>query len=129
MKRQCRDCGYEFIEPESPQCPKCGSRNLLICDTDSVKFHERIRLRVSHKDQRRHYRELIRGEELYEKEGKWVDKYRLIDKETDEYHELVTDPETGRVIHECKEPLTEHRGHGSAKHKAQNNESSKDSDS
>ena len=27
------------------------------------------------------------------------------------------DPETGKIIHECQEPLSEHRNHGSAKNK------------
>jgi hypothetical protein len=32
----------------------------------------------------------------------------------DRYHEKVTMKDTGEVIHECNEPLSEHRGHGSA---------------
>jgi len=40
---------------------------------------------------------------------------RLIDRENDWYAETVTDPETGEIVHECKEPLSEHQGHGAAK--------------
>jgi hypothetical protein len=31
------------------------------------------------------------------------------------YTEVVKDPETGEIVHEVEEPLSEHRGHGSAK--------------
>ena len=49
--------------------------------------------------------------------GKFVHKFVHAEKRTDEYHELVTDPDTGQVIHECKESLRKHVGHGSAKFK------------
>lgn len=42
---------------------------------------------------------------------------RLFDKESDIYEEVVIDPDTGDVIHQNKEPLTKHQGHGSAKQK------------
>ena len=42
---------------------------------------------------------------------------RHIDRDNDHYHEKVTDPETGEIIHESDEPLSEHQGHGSAKTK------------
>jgi len=40
---------------------------------------------------------------------------RVIDRDNDIYHEVVTDPETGEVVHECREPLSQHRQHGTAK--------------
>ena len=47
--------------------------------------------------------------------GKLVFHERVIDRENDQYFERVTDYETGEVIHVHEEPLSEHRGHGSAK--------------
>ena len=44
-------------------------------------------------------------------------KERLIDRAKDHYKEVVTDPDTGSVVHQCDEPLSQHRGHGSAKKK------------
>ena len=41
----------------------------------------------------------------------------VIDRENDLYKEVVTDPDTGKIIHQCEEPLSEHVGHGSAKHR------------
>jgi hypothetical protein len=49
--------------------------------------------------------------------GKIVHKYRLIDRDNDKYAEKVSDYQSGEIIHQCEEPLTEHFGHGSAKHK------------
>jgi hypothetical protein len=40
---------------------------------------------------------------------------RVIDRAKNWYREIVQDPETGQVVHQSDEPLTEHRGHGSAK--------------
>lgn len=44
-----------------------------------------------------------------------MDKLRRIDRENDRYDEVVADPETGDIIHETHEPLSQHRGHGSAR--------------
>jgi hypothetical protein len=49
--------------------------------------------------------------------GKFVHKSVAADKNTDAYHEQVTDIESGTVIHECHESLRDHQGHGSAKFK------------
>jgi hypothetical protein len=55
------------------------------------------------------------GDSLHRKTEKWMKLSRVIDRDRDLYVEKVIDPETGNVIHECSEPLSAHRGHGSAK--------------
>ncbi len=40
---------------------------------------------------------------------------RFIDKDGDLYHERVVDVETGEVVRDVTEPLSDHRGRGSAK--------------
>lgn len=42
---------------------------------------------------------------------------RFIDRLRNSYHEKVTNPKTGEVVHQCDEPLSNHQGHGSAKRK------------
>ncbi len=42
----------------------------------------------------------------------------ILDRRKNNYHKVVTDPDTGEVLYECKEPLSEHRGHGSARDKS-----------
>jgi hypothetical protein len=44
---------------------------------------------------------------------------RIIDRRNNRYQELVVDPQTGETVREVDEPLSEHRGHGSAKPKKQ----------
>ncbi len=46
---------------------------------------------------------------------KWMQRDQLDDREKNHYHQRVTDPETGELIHECDEALDQHRGHGSGK--------------
>jgi hypothetical protein len=50
---------------------------------------------------------------------KLLDRYhkleRSLNKRTDEYHEVIHDAESGELIREVHEPLSEHQGHGSAK--------------
>ncbi|MBN9547240.1 MAG: hypothetical protein J0I19_17375 [Alphaproteobacteria bacterium] len=40
---------------------------------------------------------------------------RLIDKHNNRYVEKVTARNSGEIIHECDEPLSDHKGHGSDK--------------
>ena len=51
------------------------------------------------------------------KDGKLMNKERLVDKDANIYYEFVQDPETGEIVRRCQEPLTEHRNRGSAKKK------------
>ncbi len=48
---------------------------------------------------------------------KWVHREKTENRREDRYTEVVKDPDTGEIIHEVDEPLSEHRGHGSAKKK------------
>jgi len=61
--------------------------------------------------------EILTGSELFRKTGQWVNKVRRIDwgRRPRHYEETITDLETGRVIQQHREPLEDHRGHGSAK--------------
>jgi len=47
--------------------------------------------------------------------GRFVTYHRRIDRENDQYYERVVDDQTGDIIHECDEPLSEHVGRASAK--------------
>ena len=120
----CSYCGLMLSNlpefPEVTQCPKCGSADRSIIAADTLEFHEQLKL--SGKDpkqtgKRKVRREVISGDDLHIKSGKWYKKERIVDKDSDEYMEKVADPETGEVIHYCKEPLSQHRGDGSAKRK------------
>jgi len=60
-------------------------------------------------------KEKLESDEICVRTGKLVKKVRIIDHETDKYEELIRDQLTGEIFHRCKEPLSQHVGHGSAK--------------
>jgi len=129
----CTDCKMETGKTEKQtnqnpiSCVYCGSmkKTVQIAAKDYVRLDLKVRGRGKVKDDRYKSKEKVRrdflhGDDLHRKSGKWYKKDRVIDKETDQYKEVVTDPETGQIIHECEEPLSEHRGNGSAKIKVTN---------
>lgn len=121
----CGKCQNELDEDtglpvnERIPCPKCGS----ISRKFHKSLHGKLTLKSKLKMKGRHagggnpFIEKITGDDLHRKSNKWMKLRRTIDRENDKYHEIVTDPSTGKIIHECKEPLSKHQGHGSAKPK------------
>lgn len=59
--------------------------------------------------------EHVSGDDFHRATGKWNKLERLIDGRNNRYREVIRDPETGAVLRFVDEPLTEHRGRGSAK--------------
>ena len=78
-------------------------------------MHGSLAYEARHEGKRKPYVEGRTGEDLHRKTGKWMHLERVIDRARNWYKERVTDPETDEVVHDCKEPLSEHRDHGSAK--------------
>jgi DNA-directed RNA polymerase subunit RPC12/RpoP len=119
----CANCGRQLEEDSSetdenrPLCPDCGSTAQVIHVRvhDGATFHERLGLKGRHLGEKKPFIEQVRGADLQRKTGNIMHKSRIIDRENDLYHEKITDPRTGEVVHECKEPLSRHRGHGSDK--------------
>jgi len=123
----CGHCGRELNETTSNQqrspCPHCGSVKRII----NIHVHDVIPspkeiIRGKVKDKSRSSRDnpridFMTGDEQRKSDGKWMKKRRHIDRNKDEYFEQVVDPETAEIVHECKEPLSKHTGHGSAKKK------------
>jgi hypothetical protein len=62
--------------------------------------------------------ELVQGDELTRSTGRWATKRRLIDRENRRYQERVVEQGSGEVIRNIDEPLSAHRGHGSARDKS-----------
>ncbi|HKO46634.1 MAG TPA: hypothetical protein VJV79_02870 [Polyangiaceae bacterium] len=57
------------------------------------------------------------GASFYRLTKRWHVLNRLIDRTNDRYREHIIDEETGDVVRNCEEPLSEHQGFGSAKYK------------
>ena len=122
----CADC--EFSLPNDPlgnartPCPNCGSvrRGMTEAVEERIVFREGHHVRVKRpslpsKDKLR--ADAYARDEPSHKHGKTVRAEREIDRDTDTYRERITDIESGEVLHECDEPLSDHFGHGSAKGK------------
>ena len=58
---------------------------------------------------------MVQGDDIHRKTGRLSKIERVIDRENGKYHELITDAETGDILRECDEPLTQHVRRGSAK--------------
>jgi DNA-directed RNA polymerase subunit RPC12/RpoP len=129
QKIVCSDCGerlpVEWISSGSKDnCPKCGSPNKTISIDIVEKAAFDIKESLAGKMKDKNYNskknpryEFYEGDDKRKSDGKWMQKSRIIDKYKNEYFEKVVDPETGEVIHQCEESLSEHFGHGSAKFK------------
>lgn len=119
----CGDCGKKLAEdPHSPienrqPCPHCGSELRCFQKKLNATATARTKLRMKARNATggRPFLERIEGDDLDRKSGKWMQFERLIDRAKNWYSEKVTDPKTGRIIHECQEPLSDHKGHGTAK--------------
>lgn len=122
---QCNKCmtksNLEDYNAGSLTCYVCGSSditvNINVSDSLSLNTREQIKGKVKESGYKKPIKEFIHGDDFHRTANKWSDKTRIIDRKNDQYYEKVVDKETGEVIHECKEPLSKHWGHGSAKKK------------
>src|ERR1019366_4853407 len=119
----CGDCGYERTGPtpadDLTRCPKCGSANqsISVSLSDDAKAREAWTLTIRDDrfpGRRKLRRTIFAGSELPKSRGDFVEKERIIARDTNEYIETVCE-ESGEIIHHVHEPLTEHFAHGSAK--------------
>lgn len=120
----CANCRTELPDAASSAdnepCPQCGSiaRSYAMSLADGINFHDGQRAKS--KDPSLPSAKKLRfdtysGIEHSHKYGKLVRVHRTIDKDNDWYNEKVIDLQTGEVLHECREPLSKHVGHGTAK--------------
>jgi hypothetical protein len=119
---QCRSTLAEdphaVVEGREP-CPHCDSvsRHFNVAISATATARSKLTAKGRRAGEKRPFIEQTVGDDLYRKTGRWMNFQRVIDRLKNWYHERVADPATGAVVHECDEPLTEHRGHGSAKQK------------
>jgi hypothetical protein len=117
---RCSDCGQPLDvadEKEREPCDRCGSLRRTYSEHLESTVQMRTQLRWKHKRPgfRRALAEGVSGSERSVRSRRWVTKARLVGRQNNWYEELVMDEETGEVLHEAREPLSGHTGHGSAK--------------
>lgn len=107
------DCPKESREP----CPRCGStaRCYRVSLAGQLCAHSMLKYKARTPGVKKPFAEGLSGTELFRNMSKWIRKTRVIDRREDRYSEQITDIETGETIHCCDEPLSEHKGHGSAR--------------
>lgn len=111
--RYCNTCNKEFGS-RGVTCPYCGSNKITVnlSISDGFIIRDSIGTRKFPKNSKKWIVETFTGfassgDKIMHPKG--VKKTRIIDKENDIYHEKIIDLETGKITHDIKEPLGEHR--------------------
>lgn len=95
----------------------CGKKNsTLVTLQNGVEVYDQIKGKAQGKNFKRAKMEFKVGWEIFKKIAEWRFIERLIDRIKNLYKEVVKDKD-GTIIHECHEPLKNHKGHGDAKRK------------
>ena len=119
----CGNCGLKLEEDSSATtenrlpCPLCGSmtRAIKVAVLDVASCKEKLKTKARPQGRRKPSYEHVKGDDFHRDTKTWRHLDRVIDHDNDEYHEIVKNPKTGEILHECHEPLSQHRGHGAAK--------------
>lgn len=90
-------------------------RKFIVQISATVEAQSTLRVKARGGAGGRPFMEQVAGSDLHRKTGIWMRIERVIDRARDWYRERITNPKTGEIVHECEEPLSQHRGHGAAK--------------
>jgi len=117
---RCSRCGLVLHDEEGTNrqpCDLCGSLSRTYSEHLEATIQLRSQLKWRHRRAglRRPLAEGVSGSERSVRSGRWVVKKRVIDREKNWYEEVIVDEETGEVVRDSHEPLSDHAGHGSAK--------------
>lgn len=121
---ECADCGAKVdgrgdTPAQRIACSRCGStkRNYHVSISETVTVRTGIGVKAKRAGEKKPYIEDLSVPDHSRSLGKLVHRARVIDRDNDQYLEKITDYESGEVIHQCEEPLSQHQGHGCAKPK------------
>lgn len=125
----CGQCGEVLDEPvgtpvdERAPCPNCGStgrhfkKEITASSTMRGGTRGKARSGEAGEPGSKPWLSFMSEPSWSYKYEKWMNRDKAENRREDRYTEVVKDPDTGEIIHEADEPLSEHRGHGSAKRK------------
>ena len=126
---KCQRCEKVLGQPagtpvaERTPCPDCGStarhveQGVHATSTGRAGMRAKARSGEPGQPGSKPWLE-TRTEPSWWRDGKkWVERTKTEDRRNDWYSEVIKDPDTGEIIYQDAEPLTDHRGHGSAKRK------------
>lgn len=120
QESKCKNCKTTLLESKNETrtpCPVCGeiSREFYRNIEDNIVIQDQLNIKGRHSASKKSFFEERIGADFYIKEIEWHHVVRVIDRDNDKYIETITNPKTGAVIKNTEEPLSEHKGHGSAK--------------
>lgn len=123
IQNSCAQCGVEIHEdPHAPTlqrraCPSCGSlsRHIKMTSTATATHEVAMSFKAKRPSVKRPIYEGLSKPSVQRTTGILMRLERFFDRLKDRYLERVTNPVTREVVHSCDEPLSAHRGHGSAK--------------
>jgi len=113
--RFCKECGRrKFFQKFCIWCMKRTNSNIRIFVSETISIRDSMKLRKHKHGIKKFLVEIISGwfptkGSLARRLPHGVEKSRVVDREKDEYHEVVKDYKTKKVIHECHEPLSKHK--------------------
>jgi hypothetical protein len=117
----CNQCGghFDFIAgfDESMLCPVCEANdwNYDVPEEEKTQLRHKTKLKERTKRGEKPFRETTIGEELFKETNQWRHIIRIVNHKDNVYYEKISDYETGEVIKEFSEKLSEHQGHGADK--------------
>lgn len=120
----CGNCGaplQDALPSDDPTqrkpCASCGrtKRSYQVVIVASLTLRGGLRRKAKSPGDKRPHFEAFDGPNPSRDLGKLVHREQVIDRENDRYFERVTDYDTGKLLHECEEPLSQHSGHGTDK--------------
>jgi len=122
QQSKCKMCGVILLEVEGTErtpCPVCGEKGRVFERQleDTICLRDQTRMIGKHNGKGKPFFDARIGADFYFKTQKWHHLERIIDWDNDTYIETITNPETGEIIKKVEEPLSHHRGHGTAKNK------------
>jgi hypothetical protein len=115
VKCWCQHCGTELPPSHTGPCPKCGKsgKRCEVKMVTSIGISSRVNLRARNKEKgfKKYKKQIEQGQYVSGDPNlkKGVNLERVIDKGKDEYHEVIKNAETGEIIHEVHEPLSQHK--------------------
>lgn len=123
----CGGCGRQLEEPPSTPageriaCPDCGSQarkfGVEITSVAEVRAGVRAKARSGEagKPGGKPWLTTMSEPSWSHDRQKWMHRQKTENRKDNRYTEVVWDPDTGEIIHECEEPLRDHQDHGSAR--------------
>ncbi len=113
--RFCKECGKrKFFQRFCLRCFKNTNSDIHISFSDTINIRDSLQLKVKQQGIRGFVSKIWSGwfptkGALAKELPHGVELSRVVDKGKNEYHEIVKDYKTKKVVHECHEPLSKHK--------------------